>query len=403
MAIPKEVLDALMKEYKGPDDFYGPDGLIKQLSKALIERAMQAELTEQIGYEKSEFGEKQTGNRRNGKTSKTLRTDQGPMEIEVPRDRNGEFEPLIIPKHQREWRGFDDKIISMYGLGLSTKAIQENLKDIYNVDVSPELISRVTDEIKVLVDEWRNRPLEQFYPVIFFDALRANIRSEGHVSKKAVYIALAIRLNGQKEVLGIWIEQNEGAKFWAGILNELKNRGVNDILIAAVDGLTGFPDAINSVFPKTEVQLCMVHMVRNSVKYVSYKDRKAVTTDLKEIYLAPSEEAASTALDRFSEKWDNKYPVISKSWRNRWAEVIPFMKFSPEIRKAIYTTNAIESINYNLQRNLKTRQSFPNDEAAMKLIFMILRRISKKWTMPIRNWGEALNQFAVFYGERVPL
>jgi transposase-like protein len=403
MAITKEVLDELLKDCHGPDDFFGQDGLVKQLSKALIERMMQAELTEQLGYEKNGTGEKQTDNRRNGKSTKTLRTDQGPMDITVPRDRNGEFEPKVIPKHQREWRGFDEKILSMYGLGLSTKAIQENIKEIYNVEVSPELISRVTDEVKVLVEEWRNRPLEPFYPVLFFDALRVNIRDEGHVSKKAVYIALAIRLDGQKEVLGMWIEQNEGSKFWMGILNELKNRGVQDTLIAAVDGLTGFPEAINAVFPDAEVQLCMVHMVRNSVKYISYKDRKAVTTDLKEIYLAPSADAAQAALERFSEKWDGKYPAISKSWRNRWNEVIPFMKFSPEIRKAIYTTNAIESVNYNLQRNLKTRQSFPNDESAMKLIYMILQRISKKWTMPVRDWGAALNQFAVIYGNRVPL
>ena len=403
MAISKEILDELLKDYKGPDDFYGPDGLIKQLSKALIERMMEAELTDQLGYEKSESGEKQTENRRNGKTSKTLRTDQGPMEIEVPRDREGEFEPKIIPKHQREWRGFDQKILSMYALGLSTKAIQENLKDIYNVDVSPELISRVTDEVKGLVEEWRNRPLDPLYPVVFLDALRVNIRDEGHVSKKAVYIALAIRLDGQKEVLGMWIEQNEGSKFWMGILNELKNRGVEDLLIAAVDGLTGFPDAINAVFPKAEVQLCIVHMIRNSVKYVPYKDRKAVTTDLKEIYLAPSEDAAKTGLERFGEKWDVKYPAISKSWLSRWNEVIPYMKFSPEIRRAIYTTNSVESLNFTLQRNLKTRQSFPNDEAAMKLIFMILRRISKRWTMPIRNWGEAMHQFSVIYGDRVPL
>jgi len=403
MAITKEILDELLKDCKGPDEFYGPDGLVKQLSKALIERMMQAELTDQLGYEKSKSGEKQTENRRNGKTSKTLRTDQGPMEIEVPRDRDGEFEPKVIPKHQREWRGFDDKILSMYALGLSTKAIQENIKDIYNVDISPELVSRVTDEVKGLVEEWRNRPLDPFCPVIFFDALRVNIRDEGHVRKKAVYIALAIRLDGQKEVLGMWIEQNEGAKFWMGIMNELKTRGLQDTLIAAVDGLTGFPEAINAVFPDAEVQLCMVHMVRNSVKYVSFKDRKEITGDLKEIYLAPSSDAAHASLDRFAEKWDKKYPAISKSWRNRWSEVIPFMKFSPEIRKAVYTTNAIESLNYNLQRNLKTRQSFPNDEAAMKLIFMILRRISKKWTMPIRNWGEALNQFAIIYGDRVPL
>ena len=364
---------------------------------------MQAELTDQLGYEKNEFGDKETDNRRNGITTKVLRTDQGPMEIEVPRDRNGDFEPKIVPKHQREWRGFDDKILSMYGLGLSTKGIQANLKEIYNVEVSTELISRVTDEVKGLVEEWRNRPLEAFYPVIFFDALRVNIRDEGHVRKKAVYLALAIRLDGQKEILGMWIEQNEGSKFWMGILNELKNRGVQDALIAAVDGLTGFPEAINAVFKDTEVQLCIVHMVRNSVKYVPYKDRKSVTADLKKIYLAPSADAATDALEQFAEKWDNKYPSISKSWRNRWTEVIPFMKFSPEIRKAIYTTNAIESVNYTLQRNLKTRQSFPNDEAAMKLIFMILQRISKRWTMPIRNWGEALNQFALIYGDRVPL
>jgi transposase-like protein len=297
----------------------------------------------------------------------------------------------------------------MYALGLSTTAIRENIKDIYNVDISAELVSRVTDEVKGLVEEWRKRPLEAFYPVIFFDAPRVNIRDEGHVNKKAVYLAtelpmaLAIRLDGQKELLGMWIEKNEGSKFWMGILNELKNRGVQDILLAAVDGLTGFPDAVNAVFPKTEVQLCVVHMVRNSVKYVPYKDRRAVTTDLKEIYLAPSEDAALSALDRFGEKWDQKYPVISKSWRNRWTEIIPYMKFSPEIRKAIYTTNAIESVNYTLQRNLKTRQSFPNDEAAMKLIYMILQRISKRWTMPIRNWGEALHQFSLVYGDRVPL
>src|SRR5215471_16135798 len=370
MAITKEVLDALMKGYKGPDDILGPEGLVKQLSKALIERAMQTEMTEQLGYEKNQSGEKETENRRNGTSTKTLRTDQGPMEIEVPRDRNGGYEPQIIPKHQREWRGFDDKILSMYGLGLSTKAIQANLKDIYNVDVSPELISRVTDEVKGLVEEWRNRPLEPFYPVVFFDALRVNIRDEGHVCKKAIYLALAIRLDGQKELLGMWIERNEGSKFWMGILNEVKNRGVGDILIAAVDGLSGFPDAVNAVFPDTEVQLCMVHMVRNSVKYVPYKDRKTVTADLKEIYLAPSADAAESALGRFAEKWDKKYPAISRSWRSRWNEVIPFMKFSPEIRKAIYTTNAIESLNYTLQRNLKIRLSFPNNESAMKLIFM---------------------------------
>jgi transposase-like protein len=252
-----------------------------------------------------------------------------------------------------------------------------------------------------LAEEWRSRPVEALYPVMFFDALRVNIRDEGHASKKSVYLALAVRLDGQKELLGMRSEKNEGAKFWLGILNELKNRGVQDILLAAADGLTGFPDAVNAVFPKTEVQLCIVHMVRNSVKYVPYKDRKAVTADLKEICLAPSEDAAAGALERFAEKWDAKHPAISKSLRSRWTEIIPYMKFSPEIRKAVYTANAIESVNYTLQRNLKTRQSFPNDEAAMKLIYMILQRISKRWTMPIRNWGEALHQFSLIYGDRV--
>jgi transposase-like protein len=404
MAFSKEVLDEILKNYHGPDDFYGPDGIMKQLTKALVERTMQAELTEHLGYEKHDQGKKQVKNRRNGKTTKELRTDQGPMPVEIPRDRDGSFEPQIIPKHQREFRGFDDKILSMYALGLTTRPIQDHLKDIYAVEVSPELISRVTDEVKELVSEWRSRPLEPFYPVLFLDALRVNIRDGATVVKKAVYLALAIRIDGQKELLGLWIEQNEGAKFWLSIMNELKTRGVQDILLAAVYGLTGFPDAIAAVYPKTEVQLCMVHMVRNSVRFVPYKDRKAVIAGLKNIYLAPSAELASSALDEFAEAWDKKYPMISKSWRSRWNEVIPFFKFSPEIRKAVYTTNAIESVNYTIQKIIKHRQSFPNDDAAMKLIFMGLKNISKKLTMPIRDWGAALNQFAVIYGaDRVPL
>jgi transposase-like protein len=403
MAFSRELLDEILKDYHGPEDMMGQGGIIKQLSKALIERAMEAELTEQLGYEKSDPAEKPTTNRRNGKTTKQLRTDEGPMGIEVPRDREGNFEPAIVPKHQREWRGFDDKILSMYGLGLTTRQIQGHLKDIYAVDVSPELISRVTDEVKGLLDDWRSRALDPFYPVLFFDALRINVREGSQVVKKSVYLALAIRTDGQKELLGLWIEQNEGAKFWMGIMNELKTRGVQDILIAAVDGLTGFPDAINTVFPKTEVQLCIVHMVRNSVKYVPFKDRKAVTGALKKIYLAPSAELAEAALDEFASTGDAKYPMIAKSWRTRWNEAIPFLKFSPEIRKAIYTTNAIESVNYTIQKIIKNRQSFPTDEAAMKLIFMGLQHISKKWTMPIRDWGAALNQFAIIYGDRVPL
>jgi len=403
MAFTKEILDQILKDYKGSDDVFGPDGIIKQFSKAVIERAMEAELTAQLGYEKNEQGEKTTLNRRNGKTTKVLRTDQGPLEIETPRDRNGDFDPKIVPKHQREWKGFDDKILSMYALGLSTRQISEHLKEIYNVEVSPELISRVTDEVKEMLIEWRNRALDSIYPVLFMDAIRLNIREDAQVKKKVIYLALAIRLDGQKEILGLWVSENEGSKFWLAVMNELKNRGVKDVLIACVDGLTGFPDAIATIFPKTDVQLCMVHMVRNSCKFVSWKDRKVVASGLKNIYLAASEEAAMQAMDNFSKAWDKKYPVISKSWRNRWSEVIPFLKFSPEIRRAVYTTNAIESVNYAIRKSTNNRLSFPNDEAALKLVFMTLQRIAKKWTMPIKDWGSALNQFSIIYGDRVPI
>ncbi|GMO53179.1 MAG: IS256-like element ISSod18 family transposase [Treponemataceae bacterium] len=404
MAFTKEVLDEILKDYHGPDDFYGPEGIMKQLTKALAGRTMEAELTEHLGYEKHDQNKKTTANRRNGKSVKELRTDGGPMEIEIPRDREGTFEPQIVPKHQREFRGFDDKILSMYAPGLTARQIQEHLKDIYAVEVSPELISRVTDEVKELAAEWRGRPLEPFYPVVFLDALRVNIRDGGAAVKKSVYLALAIRLDGQKELLGLRIEQNEGAKFWPGVMNELKNRGVQDILLAAVDGLAGFPEAVNAVFPRTEVQLCIVRMARNSVRFVPYKDRKSVVAGLKKIYLAPPAELALCALDGFAEVWDKKYPMIAKSWRSRRNEVIPFFKFSPEIRKAVYTTNAIEPVNYTIQKIIKHRQSFPNDEAAVKLIFMGLKKIAQKWTIPVRDWGAALNQFAVIYGEdRVPL
>jgi transposase-like protein len=403
MAIPKEVLDELMKNYKGPDDIIGPNGLLKELTKALVERAMQAEMTDHLGFEKNDPGKKATDNRRNGSTKKKLRSDQGVIEIEIPRDRNCEFEPVIIPKHQRDFKGFDEKILSMYARGLSTREIAGHLKEIYGTDVSPELISRATDSVKELLDEWRSRPLEPFYPVLFLDALVIPVKDDSKIQKKAFFLALAIRMDGQKELLGLWAEQNEGAKFWLGVLNELKNRGVQDVLIAAVDGLTGFPEAINAAFPKTEVQLCMVHMVRNSLKFVPFKDRKAVAADLKKIYLSPSAEEAQTELDSFSEKWDMKYPMIARSWRSKWPEVIPFLKFPEVIRKAVYTTNAIESLNYSIRKVTKNRQSFPTTDAAMKLVYMALQNISKRWTMPLRDWGAAVNQFAIIYGDRVPL
>jgi transposase-like protein len=403
MAISKEVLDELLKDYKGPDDLTGPDGLLKQLTKALVERAMQAEMTEHLGYEKGDSAPKATDNRRNGLSKKKLRSDQGPMDIEVPRDRDAQFEPAIIPKHQREFRGFDDKILSMYARGMTTREIAGHLKEIYGTDVSPELISRATDSVKELLDEWRGRPLEAFYPVLFLDALVIPVKDDSRIQKKSFYLALAIRMDGQKELLGLWVEQNEGAKFWLGILTELKNRGLQDVLIAAVDGLTGFPEAINAVFPQTEVQLCMVHMVRNSLKYVPYRDRKQVAADLRKIYLSPSEETAGAALDSFAEKWDERYPMISRSWRTRWPEVIPFLKFPEVIRKAVYTTNAVESLNYSIRKITRNRLSFPTTEAAVKLVFMALQNISKRWTMPLRDWGAAINQFAIIYGSRVPL
>lgn len=403
MAIPKELLDELLKNYKGPEDVIGEDGLLKQLTKALVERTLQAEMKQNLGYEKNDKAEKSTQNRRNGSTNKTVRTEQGPMDLEIPRDRDGEFEPKIIPKHEREFMGFDGKILSMYARGMSNREIAEHLKEIYNTDVSAEFISRVTDSVLEYLEEWKNRELESVYPIVFLDAIFTKIRDNGHVVKKALYMALAINLEGKKELLGLWIDQNEGAKFWLGILNELKNRGVSDILITAVDGLTGFPQAVNAVFPKTTVQLCIVHMVRSSLKFVPYKDRKAVAADLKKIYCAPTEESALAALAEFGSVWDGRYAMIAKSWRNRWTEIAPFFAFPPDIRKAIYTTNAIESLNYSLKKVMKNKLSFPNAEAVMKLIFMALQNISKKWTMPIREWSQALNQFAILFEGRLPL
>jgi Transposase and inactivated derivatives len=403
MAITKEVLDELLKEYKGPEDLTGPEGLLKQLTKALIERAMDAEITTHLGYEKHDQSEKDTTNRRNGRTKKTVRSDQGPLEIEIPRDREGTFEPAIVPKHQREFKGFDDKIISMYSRGMTTREITEHLKEIYGTEISPELVSRVTDEVKELLEAWRARSLETSYPIVFLDALMINVREDGKVVKKSIYMALAINWEGRKELLGLWIDQAEGAKFWMRVLSELKNRGLQDILIAVVDGLSGFPEAIATIFPKTEIQLCIVHMVRNSLKFVPYKDRKAVAADLKAIYASPSEEAALAALDIFAAKWDSRFPMISRSWRMCWPEVVTYFKFPEMIRKAIYTTNAIESLNYTVRKVTRNRLSFPSAEAAMKLVFMALQNISKKWTMPIHEWKSALGQFIIFYGDRVPL
>ena len=403
MSINEGLITELLRDYKSPEDLLGKDGILKQLQKAVIEKVLEAEMTHHLGYQKHQRSESDLDNARNGKSKKHLRTDSGPMQVQIPRDRNSEFEPQLIAKHQRSFSGFDDKIIALYARGLSTREIQGHLKEIYDVEVSPELISHVTDAVLDEVNDWQSRPLDELYPIVYLDALFVNIKDQGHVTKKAVYLALGVNLEGHKELLGLWIEKNEGAKFWLGVINELKNRGVKDIFVACVDGLKGFAEAINAVFPKTDVQLCIVHMVRNSLKFVPWKDRKVVARDLKEIYRAATVERAEKQLSTFAEKWDTKYPMISKSWQNHWNNIIPFFAYPPEIRKAIYTTNAIESLNMSLRKVLKNKAAFPNDQALKKILFLAIRNISQKWSMPIRDWGQAINQFAILHPDRIEL
>src|SRR6266508_7039473 len=394
-SIDNELIDNLLKDYKKPEDLIGDNGLLKQLTKQLLERAMTAELTEHVGYERHDPGGHNSGNSRNGKSAKTLKGTFGTMPIEVPRDRNGSFEPQIIEKHQTRFTGFDDNIISLYARGLSTREIQQHLEEIYHVEVSPALISTVTDAVLEEVKTWQNRQLDAVYPIMYLDAIQFKVRDSGHVRNKAIYLAIGITLSGMKEVLGLWIAQTEGAKFWLQVVTELKNRGVNDILIACVDGLKGFPEAIESVFPQTEVQLCIVHLVRHSLNYVGWKERKEVARDLKTIYASATEAEAEQKLAEFSLKWDAKFPTIAKSWRSNWARVIPFFAFPPEIRRVIYTTNALESLNARVRKIIKTRGHFPNDDAATKLIWLALRNITAKWERTAYYWRPAMNQFAI--------
>lgn len=402
MTIDNELIDNLLKDYQKPEDLIGENGLLKQMTKQLLERAMAAELTEHVGYEKHDAAGQNSGNSRNGKSAKTLKGTFGTLPIEVPRDRNGTFEPQIIEKHQTRFTGFDENIISLYARGLSTREIQQHLEEIYQVEVSPGLISTVTEEVIEEVRAWQNRQLEEVYPIIYLDALQFKVRDGGHVRNKAVYVAIGVNLSGLKEVLGLWVAQTEGAKFWLQVVTELKNRGLTDIFIACVDGLKGFPEAIETVFPKTEVQLCIVHLVRHSLNYVGWKQRKEVANDLKTIYTSATEDEAEMRLAKFAAKWDSRFPMISKSWRSNWARVIPFFAHPPEIRRVIYTTNAIESLNMSLRKVTKTRRSFPNDEALLKLLYLALRNIAKKWTRPIHDWKAALNRFAIIYEDRMP-
>lgn len=396
------LLDQLMKDYDpaNPQMLIGKDGLISDLKKALIERAMNAEMDMHLGYKKNQPS--LNDNYRNGVSSKTVITDDDKINIDVPRDRDSSFDPLIVKKGQRTFTGFNDKIISMYARGMTVAEIQGHLEEIYGVEVSPDFISNVTDAIIDEVESWQNRPLDKIYPVVFLDCLVVKCKEDNRVINKAVYLALAINMDGSKEILGFWISNNEGAKFWLSIVTELKNRGTQDVFIFCVDGLKGLPDAINSVYPKSQIQLCIVHMVRNSLKFVPFKDRKEVASDLKKIYTAVNEDEARTALNSFKQKWDNKYPTIYDSWQRHWAEVVPFLAFPNDIRKAIYTTNAIESVNFTLRKIIKNKQLFPNDIAIKKIIYLALRNIAKKWTMPIHSWKPALNQFAIVFADRFP-
>ena len=398
----EEVLDELLAGYSNPEDMIGPDGLLKQLTKALVERAMGAELSHHLGYERGEEAPEGQPNRRNGTSAKTIRTEQGEFPIEVPRDREGTFEPQLIPKHERDFNGFDDKILSMYARGMSVREIRSHLEEIYGVTVSPDLISRVTDAVVSELHAWQNRPLEELYLVVYLDALVVKVRDKGVVQNKSVYIAVGVGLDGAKDVLGMWIERNEGAKFWGAILGELRNRGVQDILVLCADGLTGLPKAVEAVFPQTVFQTCVVHMIRSSTRYVSWKDRKAVCADLRKIYTAETRDAAEFALEEFDERWRKHYPTVAPAWRNRWEEITPFLDFPPEIRKAIYTTNAIEALNRQLRKAVKTRGSLPSDDAVLKLLFLALRNAKKVWGRPFPQWNRCLAQFAIYFEGRLP-
>ena len=399
--IRKELLDELLKDYSTPEDLLGKDGIMAELKKRLIERAMEAEMEDHLGYAKNGNRVEGSDNYRNGFSNKKVISNSDQIDIQVPRDREGNYEPQIIPKHQRRFDGFDDKILAMYARGMSVRDIQATLLEMYNIEVSEGIITGVTDKVYEDVVSWQNRPLDPVYPLIFFDCIVVKSREDVKVSNRSVYVALAINIEGKKEILGLWIAPTEGAKFWLGVMTELKNRGVKDLFIASIDGLKGLPEAIETVFPEVEVQLCIVHMIRNSIKYVNWKDRKEVCKDLKEVYSAATEDEASQKLEEFGQKWDAKYPTIRKKWVNNWDRIIPFFDYPEEIRKVMYTTNAIESINRSIRKVIKAKGAFPNDRAIFKILYLALNNASKKWTMPIKDWKAALNLFAIKFEGRV--
>lgn len=403
MTIRPELIEELLKDYRNPEDLMGEGGIFKQLTKALVERCLSAELDTHLAAERQDPEKPPGRNRRNGHSKKTIKGEFGEADIAVPRDRLGEFEPILLAKGQTRFNGFDDKIISLYARGMTTRDIQDQLRDLYGVEISPTLISNVTEAVEEDRKVWQNRTLDPVYPIVYLDAIVVKVRQDGKVINKAIHLALGVTMTGHKELLGLWMTQTESSKFWLGVLTELQNRGVNDIFIACVDGLTGFPAAIETVFPQTQVQLCIVHLVRNSLNYVSYKDRKAVAADLKQVYSAPTVEAAEQALLVFAQCWDKLYPTISKSWMTHWSRIIPFFAFPADIRKVVYTTNAIESVNMTLRKVLRNHRCFPTDESAMKVIYLAIHNLSKKWTMPIHDWKGALNRFAIEFEGRFPL
>jgi putative transposase len=396
-----EVIDELLAGARTEEEIVGPGGLLAQLTKRLVERAMEVELTEHLGYEPHAEPPGGTGNARNGSTPKTLITDNGPVPIDTPRDRDGSFQPKIVRKRQRRFEGFDDKILALYSRGLSTRDIEAHLAEIYGVKVGRDLISRVTDAVMDDVRAWAQRPLEDVYPVIFLDALVLKIREGGSVQRRACYLALGVTLDGDRDVLGMWFQQTEGAKFWMQVLTDLKQRGVRDVLICCVDGLKGFPEAIEAIFPQTTVQTCIVHLIRLSLKYVPRREREQVARDLKPIYTAVDADAAQDALERFDEKWGQRFPVITKAWLDAWEYVTPFLAFPDEVRRVIYTTNAIEALNRQLRKAIKTKGHFPNEDAARKLIYLALVNAVPQWTR-CRNWTTALLAFKIHFGDRVP-
>ena len=397
-SIPKELIDQMVR---GPMDAEAVNAASMAFKKALIERILGAELSHHLGYPPGADKPAEMGNHRNGATGKTVLTDAGPLRIDIPRDRQGSFEPLLIPKHERRFTGFDDKIVALYARGMTVREIQGFLAEQYGTEVSPDFISSVTDAVMAEVTAWQSRPLEAMYPVVFFDALRVKIREDAVVRNKAIYLALGVLPDGTRDILGLWIENTEGAKFWMKVFNDLKTRGVADILIAVTDGLKGMPEALSAVFPATTLQTCIVHLIRNSLDYARWKDRKALAAAIKPIYTAASAEAAMAELEAFAQgPWGDKFPTVAAAWRRAWDRVIPFFAFPPAIRRVIYTTNAIESINARLRKIIKTRGHFPSDDAATKLIWLALRNITADWGRAAKDWKEAMNQFAILYAER---